>query len=87
METILLKYFLCMMCVIGVVTLIACLFWLLREFYLTWREEGKAKGEIPTAGKSHMAAGASCAPYSERASRIYAQPYRGRTFLRNLVAR
>lgn len=42
METILLKYLLCMMCVIGVVTLIACLFWLWREFFRTWREK-KAK--------------------------------------------
>lgn len=42
METILLKHFLCMMCVIGVVTLIACLFWLWREFFRTWREK-KAK--------------------------------------------
>jgi hypothetical protein len=31
-----------MMCVIGVVTLIACLFWLWREFFRTWREK-KAK--------------------------------------------
>ena len=42
METILLKHLLCMMCVIGVVTLIACLFWLWREFFRTWREK-KAK--------------------------------------------
>ena len=48
METILLKYysvvflFQCMMGVIGVVTFIACLFWLWRDFYLTWREK-KAK--------------------------------------------
>jgi hypothetical protein len=31
-----------MMCLIGVVTLIACLFWLWREFFRTWREK-KAK--------------------------------------------
>ena len=36
------KHLLCMMCVIGVVTLIACLFWLWREFFRTWREK-KAK--------------------------------------------
>lgn len=42
METILLRYFLCMMGVIGVVTLTACLIWLLREFFRTWRER-KAK--------------------------------------------
>ena len=42
METILLKHLLCMMCVIGVVTFIACLFWLWREFFRTWREK-KAK--------------------------------------------
>ena len=48
METLLLKYysivflFQCIMGVIGVVTFISCLIWLLREFYLTWREK-KAK--------------------------------------------
>lgn len=48
METLLLKYysivflFQCIMGVIGVVTFIACLIWLLREFYLTWRKK-KAK--------------------------------------------
>lgn len=48
METLLLKYysivflFQCIMGVIGVVTFIACLIWLLREIYLTWREK-KAK--------------------------------------------
>lgn len=48
METILLKYysvvflFQCIMSVIGVVTFIACLIWLLREFFRTWREK-KAK--------------------------------------------
>ena len=45
METILLKHLLCMMCVIGVVTLIDCLFWLWREFFRTWREKkAKQKG-------------------------------------------
>lgn len=45
METFLLKYysvflfFQCMMGVIGVVTLVACLFWLWREFFTTWREK------------------------------------------------
>ena len=38
METILLKYFLCMMGVIGVVISIAFFIWLLRELSLTWRE-------------------------------------------------
>ena len=33
-----------------------------------------------------MATGAACDPHSERASRIYAQPYRGRTFLHNFLA-
>lgn len=34
------------MCVIGVVTLIACLFWLWREFFRTWREKkAKQKGD------------------------------------------
>ena len=42
METILLRYFLCMMGVIGVIILITCLFWLWREFFRTWREK-KAK--------------------------------------------
>ena len=48
METFLLRYysigvfFQCMMGVIGVVTLTACLIWLLREFFRTWRER-KAK--------------------------------------------
>ena len=38
METILSKYFLCMMYVIGIVVLANILFWLLRELSLTWRE-------------------------------------------------
>ena len=38
METILLKFFLCMMGVIGLVVLANILFWLLRELSLTWRE-------------------------------------------------
>ena len=42
METILLKYVLCMMGVIGLVVLANILIWLLRESYLTWRER-KAK--------------------------------------------
>lgn len=87
METILLKFFLCMMGVIGLVVLANILFWLLRELSLTWIEmKEKQKEGMPTAGKAYMAAGAACAPHSERASRIYAQPYRGRTALRNLVA-
>ena len=51
METFLLKYysvvlfFQCMMGVIGVVTLIAYLIWLLREFSLTWREKKAKQGE------------------------------------------
>lgn len=86
METILLKHLLCMMCVIGVVTLIACLFWLWREFFRTWREKkAKQKEGCQQQKKNYMPAGAACAPHSERASRIHAQPHRGRTFLRNLV--
>ena len=48
METFLLRYysigdfFLCMMGVIGIVTLADCLIWLLRELFRTWRER-KAK--------------------------------------------
>ena len=42
METILLKLFLCMMCVIVEVNLLSCLFWLWRELFRTWREK-KAK--------------------------------------------
>ena len=42
METILLKYFLCMMGLIGQVVLIYILIWLLCELSLTWREK-KAK--------------------------------------------
>ena len=42
METILLKYVLCMIGVIGLVVLANILFWLLRELSLTWREK-KAK--------------------------------------------
>lgn len=42
METILLEYFLCMMGVIQVITLIAFFFWLLRYFFRTWRKK-KAK--------------------------------------------
>ena len=38
METILLKYVLCMMGVIWLVVLANILIWLLREFFLTWRE-------------------------------------------------
>ena len=38
METILSKYFLCMMYMIGIVVLANILFWLLRELSLTWRE-------------------------------------------------
>ena len=38
METILLKYVLCMMGVIGMVVLANILIWLLPEFFLTWRE-------------------------------------------------
>lgn len=45
METILLKFFLCMMCVIVEVNLLSCLFWLWREFFRTWREKkAKQKG-------------------------------------------
>ena len=38
METILLKFFLCMMGVIGLIVLANILFWLLRELSLIWRE-------------------------------------------------
>lgn len=38
METILLKFFLCMMGVMGLIVLANILFWLLRELSLTWRE-------------------------------------------------
>lgn len=38
MVTILLKFFLCMMCVIGLIVLANILIWLLRELSLTWRE-------------------------------------------------
>ena len=38
METILLKFFLCMMGVIGLVVLANILFWLLRDISLIWRE-------------------------------------------------
>lgn len=53
METILLKYhsvgflFQCIMGVIGVVTFIVLLIWLLREIYLAWREK-KAKVDEQT---------------------------------------
>ena len=44
MVTILLKNFLCMMVVIGLIVLVHILIWLLREFYLTWRDmKGKQK--------------------------------------------
>lgn len=43
METILLKYFLCMMCVIGVVTLIACLFWLWRSSFVPGERRRQSK--------------------------------------------
>ena len=45
METILLKFFLCMMGVIGLVVLANILFWLLRELSLTWREMKAKKKE------------------------------------------
>ena len=38
MGTILLKFFLCMIVVIGIVTCIKWIIWLLRELSLTWRE-------------------------------------------------
>lgn len=43
METILLKFFLCMMGVIGLIVLANILFWLLRELSLTWREMKEKK--------------------------------------------
>lgn len=59
METLLLKYysivflFQCIMGVIGVVTFIACLIWLLREIYLTWREKkAKQKDGCQQQGKA-----------------------------------
>lgn len=45
METILLKFFLCMMCVIGLVVLANILFWMLRELSLTWIEMKAKQGE------------------------------------------
>ena len=45
METILLKFFLCMMGVIGLVVLANILFWLLRDISLTWREMKEKKKE------------------------------------------
>ena len=45
MGTILLKYFLCMMGVIGLIVLANILTWLLREFFLTWREKKAKRGE------------------------------------------
>ena len=45
METILLKYVLCMMGVIGLVVLANILIWLLRELSLTWREMKAKQGE------------------------------------------
>lgn len=59
METLLLKYysivflFQCIMGVIGVVTLTACLIWLLREFFRTWREKkAKQKDGCQQQGKA-----------------------------------
>ena len=45
METILLKFVLCMMGVIGLVVLGNILIWLLRELSLTWREKKAKQGE------------------------------------------
>lgn len=45
METILLKFFLCMMGVIGLVVLANILFWLLRDLSLIWREMKEKKKE------------------------------------------
>ena len=45
METILLKFVLCMMGVIGLVVLANILVWLLRELSLTWREMKAKQGE------------------------------------------
>ena len=53
METFLLKYFLCMMGVIGLVVLANILIWLLRELSLTWREmKEKQKEECKHQGKT-----------------------------------
>lgn len=59
METILLRYysigifFQCIMGVIGVVTFIACLILLLREFFRTWREKkAKQKKRCQQQGKA-----------------------------------
>ena len=46
METILLKYVLCMMGVIGLVVLANILIWLLRELSLTWREKKEKQKEV-----------------------------------------
>ena len=45
METILLKFFLCMIVVIGIVTCIKWIIWLLRELSLTWREKKAKQGK------------------------------------------
>lgn len=45
MGTILLEYFLCMIGVIGLIVLANILTWLLREFFLTWREKKAKRGE------------------------------------------
>ena len=45
METILLKFFLCMMCVIGLVVLANIFLWLLRDISLIWREMKEKKKE------------------------------------------
>ena len=45
METILLKHFLCMIGVIGLIVLANILIWLLRELSLTWREMKEKKKE------------------------------------------
>lgn len=53
METILSKYFLCMMYVIGIVVLANILFWLLRELSLTWGEmKAKQKEECQQQEKT-----------------------------------
>ena len=52
METILLKYFLCVMVVIGLVVLTNILIWMLRELSLTWREmKEKPKEKCQQQGK------------------------------------
>ena len=76
METILLKYysvvflFQCIMGVIGVVTFTACLIWLLREIYLTWREKKAKQKDANSRKKLHACRSRLCSSLRKSVANI-----------------